>query len=320
MSATGFWPLAVPFGLEETVTAGIISAKNRDLPGAQQFQHFLQTDAAINPGNSGGPLVNMAAEVIGVSTAIATSRGTYEGVGFALPSNTAVHVYNQIIQHGRVPRGSIGVEFQRDSSKNEALLRSFGVKHGVLVSNVLPGSPADKGGLKSGDVIIAVDDTPIRSGDDLIAKIAGTPVGQKVRIKYVRGGKEAGATVTIAERTELFKGILGGEEEGQQREEPTEAKFGLTLQNLTPRIATRLGFADKEGVLVTQVEPGSFAEDVGLVRGDLIVGLQRELVRSVEDVRRIQRGLDSGADIVFKVLRRGRGGRLQTFFLAGTLS
>ena len=164
----GDWVLAIgsPFGLEETVTAGIISAKNRDLVGAQQFQHFLQTDAAINPGNSGGPLVNMVGEVVGVNTAIATNRGSYEGVGFALPSNTAVYVYNQIIEHGRVPRGSIGVEFQGRSSENEALLRSFGVKGGVIINQVMPGSPADQGGLKSGDVIVAVDDTPILSGDE----------------------------------------------------------------------------------------------------------------------------------------------------------
>ena len=317
----GDWVLAIgsPFGLAETVTAGIISAKNRDLAGAQQFQHFLQTDAAINPGNSGGPLVNMVGEVVGVSTAIATNRGTYEGVGFALPSNTAVYVYNQIIEHGRVPRGSIGVEFQGRSSENEALLRSFGVKGGVIINQVMPGSPADQGGLKSGDVIVAVDDTPILSGDELVSKISETPVGEKVRIKYVREGKEAKTTITVAERTEVFKELLGGQEEELQPEEPSEAKFGLTLQNLTPRLASRLGLGDEKGVLVTKLDPGSFAEDAGLLRGDLIVELQREPVRSVKDLRRIQRGLSSGDDVVFKILRRGLRRRMQTLFLAGTL-
>ena len=317
----GDWVLAIgsPFSLEQTVTAGIISAKNRDLVGAQQFQHFLQTDAAINPGNSGGPLVNMSGEVIGVNTAIATSRGTYEGVGFALPSNTAVYVYNQIIKHGRVPRGSIGVEFQGRSSENEALLRSFGVKDGVIINHVLPGSPADQGGLKSGDVIVGVDDTPIRSGNELVAKISETPVGEKVRVNYVRDGKKKQTTITIAERTEVFRELLGLEKEEAQPEEPTEAKFGLTLQNLTPRLASRLGISDEEGVLVTQVDPGSFAEDVGLLRGDLIVELQRDPTSSVEDVRRIQRGLSSGDDVVFKVRRRRGRRRLQTLFLAGTL-
>ena len=316
----GDWVLAIgsPFSLEQTVTAGIISAKNRDL-GARQFQHFLQTDAAINPGNSGGPLVNMAGEVIGVSTAIATTRGSYEGVGFALPSKMAVYVYNQIIKHGRVPRGSIGVEFQGQSSENEALLRSFGVEGGVIINHVLPGSPADQGGLKSGDVIVAVDDTRIRSGNELVAKISETPVGDKVRLKYARDGKEAETTITIAERTEVFKELLRGEEGHSKQEEPTEAKFGLTLQNLTPQLAGRLRLGEEEGVLVTKVDPGSFAEDVGLLRADLIVELEREPTRSVEDVRRIQRSLRSGDDVVFKIRRRGLRRRLQTLFLAGTL-
>ncbi len=316
----GDWVLAIgsPFGLETTVTAGIISAKGRDLPNTGQFQHFLQTDAAINPGNSGGPLVSMAGEVIGINTLIATQRGTYEGVGFAMPSNTAVQVYNQIIKYGRVSRGSIGVEFQTDGPQKDALLRSFGVKEGVVINNVRPDSPADKAGLKSGDVIVGVEGQPVRNGNDLVGKISETPVGQKVRLKYVRNGKETETTVTIAERAEVFKDLLG-EEEARSPGESTESKFGLTLQNLTPEMANRLGLREQDGVVVTQVDPGSFGDDVGLARGDVIVEIQRQPVRSVEDVRRIQRGLKSGQDVMFKLLRRGRGSQFQPLFLAGTL-
>ena len=316
----GDWVLAIgsPFGLEETVTAGIISAKSRDLPGAGQFQHFLQTDAAINPGNSGGPLVNMAGQVIGVNTAIVTQRGSYEGVGFALPSNTAIQVYNQIIKHGRVSRGSIGIEFQSEASENPALLRSYGVKQGVIIGNVRPNSPADKAGLKTEDVIVAVDNVPIKTGNDLVTKIAETPVGNKVRVRYVRNGKEYEATVTVGERAEIFKDLVGEPEEEARGGEAGEAKFGFTLQNLTPEMASRLGLSGTEGVVVTDVDPGSFAEDIGIVRGDIIVAIQRQPVRSVDDLRRIQRGLKSKDDVVFKVMRR-TGGRFATFFPAGTL-
>ncbi len=319
--SVGDWVLAVgsPFGLAETVTAGIISARGRDLPGAGQFQHFLQTDAAINPGNSGGPLVSMAGEVIGVNTAIITQRGTYEGVGFALPSNTAIQVYNQIIKSGRVSRGSIGVEFQSDAAQNPALLRSFGVKEGVVITNVRPDAPADKAGLKSGDVIVAVDGAPIKSGNDLVGRISETPVGNTIRIRYNRNGKEAETAVTVGDRSKIFEDLLGEAEEAARPGETTNAKFGLTLQNLTPEMADRLGIRDQQGVIVNQVDPGSFADDIGVARGDLIVEIQRQPVRTVEDVRRIQGVMKSGDAVVFKVMRRVRGPQMQAFFLAGDL-
>ena len=164
----GDWAVAIgsPFGLEATVTAGIISAKERDLLGAEQFQHFLQTDAAINPGNSGGPLLNINGEVIGVNTAIATASGGYQGVGFALPINTAVKVYNQIIRSGRVTRGSIGVQLL--PRPDEALLKVYGSSYGAFVQSVEPGSPADKAGLKAEDLILTFDGKKIESSDDLV--------------------------------------------------------------------------------------------------------------------------------------------------------
>src|SRR6266404_1924258 len=166
----GDWVLAIgsPFGLQATVTAGIISAKDRaGIGGAgHQFQRFLQTDAAINPGNSGGPLVDLAGEVVGINTAIITGSRGYEGVGFALPSSTAINVYNQIIAQGRVTRGSIGVSFQEDLGTNAITLKELGAPYGVVIMNVEPGSPAEKAGLKGGDVITSVNGTPVKTGND----------------------------------------------------------------------------------------------------------------------------------------------------------
>ena len=159
-----------PFGLQATVTAGIISAKDRGGIG-QQFQKFIQTDAAINPGNSGGPLVDLAGEVVGINTAIITGSRGYEGVGFALPSTTAINVYNQIIAQGRVTRGSIGVRFQEDLGTNSITLKELGAPYGVVIEDVAPGSPAEKAGLKGGDVITAVNGQPVKSGNDLVLSL-----------------------------------------------------------------------------------------------------------------------------------------------------
>src|SRR6267143_3521642 len=185
----GDWVLAIgsPFGLQATVTAGIISAKDRGGIGlGKQFQRFIQTDVAINPGNSGGPLVDLAGEVIGINTAIITGSRGYDGVGFALPSTTAINVYNQIITQGRVTRGSIGVSFQEDLGTNPITLKELGAPYGVVIMNVEPGGPAEKAGLKSGDVITTVNGTPIKTGNDLVNPIAAAPLGSKVKLNYVR--------------------------------------------------------------------------------------------------------------------------------------
>ena len=187
----GDWVLAVgsPFGLSETVTAGIVSAKGRNIVPNRQFQSFIQTDAAINPGNSGGPLVNMAGEVIGINTAILTDTNAYAGVGFALPSNTVVTVYNQLIgPDHRVARGSIGIEFA--AQENPAIARVYGVNSGVTISNVIAGTPADQAGLQVGDTIVSVDGKPVKNGDELVADIAGRKPGTKVTLGLVRNGKK----------------------------------------------------------------------------------------------------------------------------------
>ena len=318
----GDWVLAVgsPFGLDETVTAGIVSAKGRDL-GGSQFQRFVQTDAAINPGNSGGPLVNMAGEVIGINTAIATETGSYAGVGFALPSKVAVGVYNQLVKNGKVTRGSIGVTFQADQNQQgSVLLRSFGADHGVVITGVQNDGPAAKAGIKQGDVIVSINGSPVKDGDDLVARVAATPVGDSVSVRYIRDRKEQEAKITIGDRNKVFADLLGeNEDEGQQEKEGTEAKFGITIQNITPESASRLGLSnDVKGILVTGVDNDSFAEEIGVQRGDVITQINQQPVLKVDDVLKIQRSLKPKSDVVFMIQRNQRG-QSMTLYLAGTL-
>ena len=314
----GDWALAIgsPFGLQATVTAGIISAKDRGGIG-HQFQRFLQTDAAINPGNSGGPLVDMAGQVIGINTAIITGSRGYEGVGFALPSNTAINVYNQIVKYGKVTRGSIGVRFTEDNSTNPIVLKDLGAGYGIVIEDVEPGSPAAKVGLKPGDVITTVNGNPVHKGNDLVNPIAQTPVGEKVRIGYVRDRKEHEATMTIEDRVKVFPERAGRNDE--QPGEAAPAEFGLRIEGLTPERAQRLGLEGQKGVLVTEVEPASFADDIGFARGDIIVDINHQEVSSMADYRHAIAGLKTGQNVVFKVLRRADTDRLLTVFLAGVV-
>jgi len=314
----GDWVLAIgsPFGLQETVTAGIVSAKGRNIVPNRQFQSFIQTDAAINPGNSGGPLVNMAGEVIGINTAILTETSSYAGVGFAMPSNTVAQVYNQLIGPGhRVARGSIGIEFS--AQPNPAIARIYG--SGVTVSNVVSGSPAEEAGLKIGDTITAVDGKEVKSGDDLVADIASRKPGTKAKLTFVRNGKKQDTTVTIADRSKLFAARLGEEDESQGEEAPKASKFGVTVHNITPDLADRLGISAGKGVVVQDVKQGSFAEDLGLNRGDVILEVNKQPVNNPEDFVKIESSLKSGQDVVFLVRPRGARAQDGTIFLAGTL-
>jgi serine protease Do len=315
----GDWVLAVgsPFGLNATVTAGIISYIGRNIVPNRQFQSFIQTDAAINPGNSGGPLVNMDGQIIGINTAIITGGEGYEGVGFALPSNTVAQVYNQLIgpEH-RVTRGSIGVEFA--AQPNPAVARVYGVKNGVTIANVVPGSPADKAGLNVGDTIVSVDGRTVKNGDELVSDISSRRPGSTAKIGFVRNGKEQTTTVTVANRAKLFASRLGEEEEGQEETTPTSSKLGVTVQNVTADLADRLSIPAGKGVIVTEVKPGSFADDVGVSRGDVILEVNKQPINSEDDFRKIQQNLKSGQDVVFLV-RQGRGRNQGTIFLGGTL-
>jgi serine protease Do len=317
----GDWVLAIgsPFGLQATVTAGIISAKDRGNIGGpgHQFQRFLQTDAAINPGNSGGPLVDLAGEVIGINTAIITGSRGYEGVGFALPSSTAINVYNQIISQGRVTRGSIGVSFRPDLGTNSITLKELGAPYGVVIMGVEPGSPAEKAGLKGGDVITSVNGKPVKNGDDLVNPIAQAPIGSKVKLTYVRDRAQKEATAVVEDRTRVFP-----TQAGRMNDQPGEgapAEFGLRVDNLTPERASRIGMVGQKGVLVTDVDPASFADDLGFNRGDVITEINREPVSSVDEYRKVVAKLKPGENVVFKVLQRGDNERTLTVFLSGVV-
>ena len=314
----GDWVLAIgsPFGLQETVTAGIVSAKGRNIVPNRQFQSFIQTDAAINPGNSGGPLVNMAGEVIGINTAILTETSSYAGVGFAMPSNTVAQVYNQLIgpEH-RVARGSIGIEFT--AQPDPAIARIYG--NGVTISNVISGSPADEAGLKIGDTITSVDGRDLKSGDDLVADIASRKPGSKAKMNFVRNGKKQEATVTIADRSKLFASRLGEEDENQNEEEPKASKFGISVRSVTGDLADRLNIPAGKGVVVQDVKSGSFAEDLGLHRGDVILEVNKQQVNTADDFSKIEASLKSGQDVVLLVRPRGARAQDGTIFLAGTL-
>jgi serine protease Do len=316
----GDWVLAVgsPFGLSETVTAGIVSAKGRDIVPGRQFQTFIQTDAAINPGNSGGPLVNMAGEVIGINTAILSETNAYAGVGFALPSKTVVDVYNQLIQpEHRVSRGSIGITF--DAVENPAIARVYGSGYGVPISSVVAGSPADQAGLKIGDTITAIDGKRVTKGAELVSDIASRKPGSKANLGFLRNGKQQDTTVTIADRAKLFAARLGDDQDSGDEGTPKQSKFGVTVRKVTPEMADRLDMPVGKGVIVQEVKPGSFAEDVNLGRGDIILEVNKQPVNSEEEFARIEATVKSGQDVVFLVRPRGATRQDGTIFDAGTL-
>jgi len=235
-----------------------------------------------------------------------------------LPSNTVVQVYNQLIgpEH-RVSRGSIGVQFNAQAVP--AIARVYGVNSGVTIADVVAGSPADQAGLKVGDTITAVDGREVKNGDDLVADIANRKPGSKAKLTFIRGGKKQDATVTIADRAKLFASRLGEDEENSDAEKPKESKFGVTVRALTPEIADRLDVPAGKGVIVQDVKPGSFAEDIGLNRGDVVLEINKQPVNSADDFTRIESTLKSGQDVVFLVRPRGAGRQDGTIFIAGTL-
>ena len=323
----GDWAVAIgsPFNFQETVTAGIISAKSRDIPGEDVlnsgFQHFLQTDAAINPGNSGGPLLNINGEVIGINTMIASRSGGYQGIGFALPINTAVKIYNQIIKTGRVTRGSIGITFTQDEDKNAEFVKASGGSRGIFVQKVEPGGPADKGGLQDGDVITALDGKPVTRGEELMDRVADASVGETMKITVLRNGKTDTFNVIIGDRNKVFANRLGGQpSEPSQQGEGTQAKFGMYIQNLNESLRENLRYKGPAGVLITQVEPDSFADEVGLQPNDIITSINRQQVTSDTELKQIQSALKPGQAVLFRVMRaNGRNGDWSSQFLTGTL-
>jgi serine protease Do len=300
----GDWVEAIgsPFALSQTVTAGIISAKNRTIePGASgQFQHFIQTDAAINPGNSGGPLLNMNGEVVGVNTAIFTQSNGYQGIGFAMPSNTVVEIYNDLISPShKVTRGSIGIEFREGLPG--AVNRVYGFKNGVLVQRVTSGGPADKGGIKVGDVITTIDGRPIKDGDDLVNEIASRRPGSTIRLGYLREGKQADATVTIGDRDKVFAdlGAQQAENNPDEKGDASEAKLGIVVHDASPSTTSKL---HTQGVVIQSVRPGSFADLQGLEPGLVIIRINRLPTSTKDQFDAVAGKLKIGDDVVFEVI------------------
>jgi serine protease Do len=333
----GDWAVAIgsPFGLQATVTAGIISAKERDLGGLEhQFQKFLQTDAAINRGNSGGPLLAINGDVIGINTAILSESGGSQGVGFALPINTAAKVYNQIIKNGKVTRGAIGITFNEAEAKPE-LLAVYGAKQGVFVAGVAEGMPAAKAGIHPQDVIIEINGKPVRDGQDLVNRISDTPIGSQVKITALRDKKRQDFMVTIGDRKEVVSTSLGIERPGESapsKAEATPAKLGISIERLTDARKEAMGFTEKGGVLVVEVIPGSFADDLGITETKdniavVISEINRQPVASPDDVTRIWGSLKPGEPVVFHIMqadttagRRGQTGAGATKWISSFLS
>jgi serine protease Do len=329
----GDWAIAIgaPFGLETSVTVGIVSAKGRDI-GSEQFQRFIQTDAAINPGNSGGPLLNRNGEVIGINTMIATESGGYQGIGFALPVNMAAKVYNQIIQNGRVVRGSIGIKFS--SRVKPETLKALGIESGVVVDFVQPGGPAAVAGIKKDDILLSMNGKPFRNGDDLVARVADMGPGEKAAILADRDGQRKEFQVTIQDRVKVFAEDRRINPDGvapEPEEVPAAAgtaKFGVGIQNLTDADRGEMGIDDKRGVRVSNVQSDSFAEEIGIQTGDVIVSINRTPIFSIEDIRKVQNGLKPGDPVAFRVLRGLPGGfstqgrrtnQWQPLYLSGTM-
>ena len=323
----GDWSVAIgsPFGFQATVTAGIISAISRDIPGDSNasFQHFIQTDAAINPGNSGGPLANIKGEVIGINTMIASRSGGYQGIGFAMPINTAVKVYNQIIKAGHMTRGSIGITFEPE--QNPALLKVYGADHGIFVRTVVANGPAEKAGMKPEDILMSINGKPVTKGQDLIDTVADSPLGSTLKVAVMRDKKPVALEIVVADRTKLFANLPGGDAPEEPEAEPntSQMKFGMSVQDLRSVDRQNMGYKGTSGVLIASIEPGSFADDIGLQKGDVIVELNREKINSREDIRRIQSTLKPGQAVAFQVMRQAQGprggGDWSPFFAAGTV-
>jgi serine protease Do len=293
----GSWVLAVgsPFGLEQTVTAGIVSAKGRFI-GAGPYDDFIQTDASINPGNSGGPLLNMSGEVIGINTAI-VAQG--QGIGFAIPVNLAQTIIAQLKDHGSVTRGWMGVGIQ-DLTPELAEYYGLGNQKGVLVTQVFPGDPADKAGIKNRDVIVAVGGKPVSTGRELSAAVAGMPIGKQVPVRLLRDGKEQTVGVTLAERKDV--------EPKAQGQVPDTDELGIRAVDITPETARRAGIDEKEkGVLLVAVQPGGKADRAGLRQGDVVKEVNRRPIHSVAELKAEYGKAKAGAEVQLLVKRRESG-------------
>jgi serine protease Do len=292
----GEWVLAIgnPFGLQKTVTAGIVSAKGRSINN-ESYGNFIQTDASINPGNSGGPLFNLNGEMVGVNTAIFSRTGGNIGIGFAIPINMAKNVLAQLKEHGKVTRGWLGVMIQQvtpDLADNFGLDRPIG----ALVGQVVPDSPADKAGLNAGDVIIEYNGKEVSQMSMLPAMVANTSVGEKANIVLIRDGQKQNITVEIG-KLEDVDSVLADTETG------TSKKIGMTVQEITPKLAESLGIEEIQGLIVSDIITGSVAAEAGILRGDIILEINREKVESIAQYKNVLQATQEKKSILLLIKR-----------------
>ncbi len=292
----GEWAIAIgsPFGLEHTVTVGVISAKGRSGLGTGTYEDFLQTDASINPGNSGGPLLNIDGEVIGINAMI-IQPGT--GIGFAIPINMAKQILNDLIKQGKVVRPWLGISAQ---DLTPEMMEHFQVKEkeGVVVGQVYPGTGAEKAGLSPGDIIKSVDDKPVKNVNELVKEIQRKKVGQKVKLNLIREGKSMTLDVTTSSMPDKV--------ETAKEKEGVEEKLGARVQELTPQLAARYRISGiKHGVVVIGVEDGSLADEIGLHEGDVILEINRKKIETMKDFEKALKDINVEKGILFYLHRKG---------------
>jgi serine protease Do len=303
----GEWVIAIgnPFGLNQTVTVGVVSAKGRSRVGINEYENFIQTDAAINPGNSGGPLLNTHGEVVGINSALFSRTGGYMGIGFAIPINMVKAIEDQLQKHGKVTRGWLGVGIQ---DINEELAKSFDLKEarGILVTEVQQDSPAAKSGLQQGDVILRLNGDELTDVSDLRNKIALIPPGTKATLTIIRSGKEEQVELAIGEQPVGFgKAGMGTSSQGENLEQ-----FGMSLQNLTPELAQQFGYTSKQkGVVVSAVEPGSAADTAGLQPGNLIDEINKVAITNLQEMEAVLKKSQHRERILLRV----RSGNLSQY-------
>ena len=294
-----------PFGVGQTVTNGIISALNRSAdPSGDAASSYIQTDAAINPGNSGGPLLDIKGQVIGINTAIVAAG---QGIGFAIPINMAKEILPELKSTGQVTRGWLGVGIQEVSPE---IARAVGLKEvkGAMVNMVYPGDPADKAGVKKGDIILAINAQPIKNPFDLTHLIATLKPGSKIAITVWRDKREMTLSTKLEKRSDEHVAELGGQQEEEEGKETKETKdsLGLTLKNITPEIAGRLKLDDAKGVLVTGVDPKGPAADGDIKKGDVIKEINRHEIGGISDYLKVLKALKKGDTVLLRVVRNGR--------------
>jgi len=304
----GDWAIAIgsPFGLKQTVTVGVISAKRQLLyVEGREYREMIQTDASINRGNSGGPLVNIRGEVIGINTAIYAPTGVFAGVGFAIPINNAKEILSDLIEKGRVVRGWLGIEIRK---VDEVIAKQFNLPNtkGVLVNRVMEGSSAEKGGMKRDDVIIKFGDHKVKDARDLQKVVARTEPGKKVKVVVIREKKEIPLTIKLGEMPEMIEEARVREEGEEEREGEFEEWLGMRVETLTTALAREYRIEDEEGVVIVEIEIGGKAEEMGLLEGDLIKGVNRQSTGNLKEFKKVIKQVDLSEGVIFDIVRRGR--------------